>query len=122
MILVVDDHADTRTVLIRLLKLEGYEATGADCGDAALRAVKASAPHLVILDCHMPGMDGLAVLRAMNGDARLRDVPVIMFSAAGEREERLARELGAKAFIRKGSLDWPTLRVAVNKHLTGPTG
>ena len=103
--------------LIRLLKREGYDAAGAECGEAALSAIRAARPRLVILDCHMPGMDGLDVLRAMRADSRLSDIPVIMFSAAAGGEEREAVRLGAKQFIRKASLDWLQLRGAVEMHI-----
>jgi CheY-like chemotaxis protein len=118
MLLIVDDHADTRSVLIKLLRRDGYEAVGADCGDAALETLKTLKPQLIILDCHMPDMDGLTVLHMLREDARLRDIPVIMFSAADGDEAQQALRLGAKDFIRKGSLDWPRLQAAINKHLT----
>src|SRR5687767_3737759 len=118
MILVVEDHADTRHVLIKPLRLDGYEAVGTDCGDAALDYPRENTPRLVILDCNMPGLDGLEVLRRIRAEGRLKPVPVIMFSAAGDPVvQETAMELGAQAYISKGSLDWAALSQAVARFI-----
>src|SRR5689334_476105 len=120
MILVVDDHSDTRKALVRLLKSHGYEAQAAGCGTEALDYLRENTPRLVVLDCHMPDVDGLGVLDTMRRDARMCLIPVIMFSAASSEHEGRAFELGAKEFIRKGSLDWPYLLAAMEKHMSPP--
>ena len=114
MILVVDDHADTRLVLIRLLKASGYEATGVCDGVRALHFLQTHRPELIILDCHMPCLDGFGVLRAVRSDAALADLHVLMFSADPAAEEHALR-LGAQGFILKGSLDWARLSEAVER-------
>jgi CheY-like chemotaxis protein len=116
MLLIVEDHADTREALILLLRQEGYEATGSGCGPSALEALRTCKPRLIILDCHMPGMSGLDVLRIKREDSRISDIPVIVFSAASGPEEAEALRLGAKAFIRKASLDWAALLQAIRLH------
>lgn len=108
MILVVDDHNDTRHVLIRLLNVSGYEALGVRDGGQALLFLKTHRPKLMILDCHMPCLDGFAVLRAIRSDAALADLPVLMFSADAAAEPQSLR-LGAQGFILKGSLDWAVI-------------
>jgi CheY-like chemotaxis protein len=105
MILVVEDHADTRRALLRLLSLDGYEAAPAGCGQDALTLLKLNKPRLVILDCGLPDIDGLAVFRAIRSDPRLDDTRVVMFSAydGSRRDEALAA--GVDAYVLKGSLD-----------------
>ena len=105
MVLVVDDHEESAYVLKRLLMMEGYEAVTATSGSAALDFLRKNPFVLVILDYHMPGMDGLAVFRAMQSEMALKPIPVIFFSAHdGDAMDAALRE-GAAAWIIKGSLD-----------------
>jgi two-component system, chemotaxis family, chemotaxis protein CheY len=115
MILVVDDHDDTRVLLIKLLKLSGYEAVGVSDGNHALLYLKTHRPKLVVLDCHMPCLDGFGVLRAIRMDAALAHLPVLMFSADPSAEDAALRH-GAQGFILKGSLDWARLSAAIARH------
>ena len=107
MILIVDDHEDTRRVLARLLHHCGHATEVAGGGAEALRVRRATRPDLVILDYNMPDMNGLEVLGEIRGSASLRDVPVIMFTAIdGEGVRESAQHLGVQGYVRKGSLDW----------------
>lgn len=109
MILVVDDQADTRRAVARLLRFAGYEVIDVDSGDAAIRALAAQQVSLVILDFHMPGRNGLWLLEQMKNDSRFDRIPTIMFTADdGDVQER-ALALGVSAFVVKGSLDWAVL-------------
>lgn len=109
MILVVDDHADTRQTLIRLFKSHGLCAQGAANGLEAISIIKAQRPSVVLLDYNMPGMSGLEVLSSIRGTEELKDIPVIMFSAMSSDIEGQARELGVDDYIRKCAFDWPAL-------------
>ncbi len=64
-ILVVDDEAMVRDLLVRFLNLRGYRAQGAKDGPEALRMIEHAPPDLVLLDVIMPGMNGVDVLRAL---------------------------------------------------------
>jgi CheY-like chemotaxis protein len=109
-ILVVDDHVDTRAALVRLLVLDGYKPVGVGSGRDALRFLETNRPRLVVLDYSMPDIDGITVFRTMKADARLRDVPVVMFSAFdGPTRDEALRE-GMAAYVVKGTLDWAVLR------------
>ena len=109
MLLVVDDHEDSRYVLVRMLFYEGYEAIGVASGQEALIFLGANKPSLVVLDYNMPDMDGLAVFSEMKKDDRLRNIPVIMFSANDGQVKEKALLSGVDAYIVKGSLDWADL-------------
>src|SRR5688572_549846 len=105
MILVVDDHNESREALIRLLHADGYETIGARDGNQALLFLHSPKPRLILLDCHMPFLDGFGVLRAVRADAAYADIPVFMLSA-DPASEATALQLGAQGFMLKGSLDW----------------
>ena len=117
MILVVEDHDDARSVLVRLLKRAGQEAIGVSNGNEALLFLQTSLPKLVILDYQLPGLDGLEVLRRIRGDQRLKDVPVAIYSAADAIVMRpKAMELGANEYLVKGALDWAAILGCVEKY------
>src|SRR5687767_12065448 len=106
MIVVVDDHAPSSRALVILLKMEGFEAAAVECATNALEMMKRRKPSVVILDCHMPEFDGFMMLEALRTTPVLADVPVVMFSAGDGGDEVRALQLGARAFVRKGSADW----------------
>ena len=93
-ILVVDDNADMRDYLSQLLC--DWDVETATDGRAALDAVRAEPPDLVVTDVMMPGLDGFALLRALRSDPRTRAVPVLMLSARAGEDARISG-LGAGA-------------------------
>jgi CheY-like chemotaxis protein len=107
-ILVVEDNADTRDAVGLILDLHGYAVVPAADGQEALDYLRAGHPvALVVLDLRMPIMDGWTLLREVQADPMLRDVPVVAFSA------NIQDELpGAVATIRKGNVD-PTALLAI---------
>ncbi len=89
-ILTVDDDALNRDILTEYLTEAGYEVIEADDGDTALKLLSETAGiDAIVLDRMMPRLDGMEVLKAVKGDARYRDIPVIMQSAASAREQIL---------------------------------
>ena len=98
-ILIVDDEFDIVDVLRDLLQVEGYEVVTAANGREGLVRLRETNVDLVLLDCMMPIVDGPEMLRLVREDERLRDVPVIMMSAAEMRQE--TRVLGSSAFLKK---------------------
>ena len=121
MILIVDDHADTRHVMARLLRHNGHAAETAADGAAALEAMKSARPDLVLLDYNMPGMTGLDVLQEIRATPELADLPVIMFTAmTGEDVMEGARRLGVQGFVRKGAIDWAGFVATMRPYLPVP--
>lgn len=101
--LIVDDRSDNRYLLRTLLAGHGFEVTEAANGAEALTAVRGQPPDLVISDLLMPEMDGYTLLRHWKADPALAKVPFIVYTATytEPRDEKLALDLGADAFILK---------------------
>lgn len=71
-------------------------------GRSALRVIAAKKPDLVILDCNMPELSGLLVLREMRNDRALCDIPVMILTGRqSERDVELARYEGANDYLKK---------------------
>ena len=101
-LLVVDDNRMQRIKLSRALEGHGYSVATADGGETAMATLHAQPIDLVLLDIVMPGMDGYQVLQAMQEDAAMREIPVIVVSAFDD-ESSVARcmEMGAADCLPK---------------------
>jgi two-component system response regulator ResD len=101
-VLVVEDDPAVRDVVRRYLERDGHRVTLAKDGTAALEAADKTVD-LVVLDVMLPGMDGLQVCRRLRDGASGRaDVPVIMLTALGEEDDRIAGlTLGADDYVTK---------------------
>lgn len=102
-ILIVDDKEPNLYYLQALLAGNGYVVDTARHGAEALVKARQSPPCLVISDLLMPVMDGYTLLRLWKADERLKTIPFIVYTATytEPEDERLARSLGADAFILK---------------------
>jgi DNA-binding response OmpR family regulator len=85
-ILIADDDADVRALIVGLLERAGHAVLTATEGREALRLLHARRPRLVLLDVDMPGMDGWQALERIR---EISDVPVLMLTASGEELERV---------------------------------
>jgi signal transduction histidine kinase len=100
-ILLVDDNADMRNYLQRLLSTE-FEVDVFSNGRQALAAATANPPDLIISDIMMPELDGLGLLRELRANSLTRTIPFVFLSArAGEEESAEGREAGADDYIVK---------------------
>jgi DNA-binding response OmpR family regulator len=98
-VLVVDDDATTRDVIVRYLEREGFRALEAEDGGRARAVIEDADPNLVILDLMLPGVDGLSIIRWLRTSGSL---PVIMLTALGEESDRIVGlELGADDYVTK---------------------
>ncbi|HEX8440110.1 ATP-binding protein [Archangium sp.] len=101
-LLLVDDNADMRAYVERLLRAQGWEVEAVGDGAEALEAVRARPPDLVLSDVMMPRLDGVGLLRALREDARTRTVPFILLSArAGEESTVQGLRAGADDYLTK---------------------
>jgi adenylate cyclase len=101
-ILVVDDNPTNVEILRVRLASQGYEVVTAADGEAALAQARALDPDLVLLDIMMPKLDGIAVLKELKQDARLKFVPVIMVTAKADPRDMVAGlEAGGDDYLTK---------------------
>ncbi|RQP21554.1 hybrid sensor histidine kinase/response regulator [Piscinibacter terrae] len=102
LVLVVDDSLTVRRVTQRLLVREGYRVSLAKDGLDALERLAEEKPQMVLSDIEMPRMDGFDLVRNIRGDARLRDLPVIMItSRIAQKHRDYAAELGVDHYLGK---------------------
>ncbi len=101
-LLVTDDNKVNRLLLTRTLELQGHRVASAENGRIALDMLRAETYDLMLLDMEMPELDGFGVLEQMVGDAKLRDLPVIVTSSLeGVAHVVRCLELGADDFLKK---------------------
>ena len=101
LILVVDDNGLNLRVAEKMLEKQFKVAT-VSSGKEALEYVKNTIPDLILLDIHMPEMDGFEVLEILQADSEYKDIPVVFLTANEEREvEVKGFEVGAQDFIKK---------------------
>jgi DNA-binding response OmpR family regulator len=99
-VLVVDDDPTVSDVVRRYLEQDGYRVRLAADGLAALAAVAAETPDLVVLDLMLGGIDGLEVCRRLRREHP--DLPVVMLTALGEEADRvIGLEVGADDYVTK---------------------
>jgi adenylate cyclase len=116
-ILVVDDDALNRRLLVRALKADGHRTVEAADGEEALRVLVSERPDVMLLDVLMPVLDGFGVLIAMKDLASVSQTPVVMISALDDQAAVLrCIELGAEDFLPKPA-DAAILRARVNAGL-----
>ncbi len=101
-LLVVDDNADNRDILLRHLERQGYGVTTAADGRRALELLRTGAFELMLLDVLMPVMDGFGVLEQMKKEPALREMPVVMISALDETKSVVrCIQMGAEDYLMK---------------------
>ena len=102
-VLVVDGAVQSRYLLSRLWQREDYAVDKAWNGSEALLVARQCNPDVVICDLLLPVMDGYTLLREWKADEAQRGIPFVVCTASytGSKEEKLALDLGADAFILK---------------------
>jgi DNA-binding response OmpR family regulator len=100
-LLVADDDADIRLLVVMRLQHSGHEVTGVGDGQAAVEACRDGEHDLVVLDVMMPGMDGLAVCRELRADPTTAKTPVILLTARAQTAD-------VEAGIAAGADDYVT--------------
>lgn len=101
-ILVVDDDANLREIVVLKLQLAGFETHAVNDGEAGLAAAQERAPDLIVLDWMMPKMTGLEVSRALREDTRTSEIPIIMLTAKAQVDDlRRGFDAGATDYMVK---------------------
>jgi len=98
-ILIVDDEARIRLLIVKYAQFEGYETDEAENGMQAVEKCRENDYDLIIMDIMMPELDGFSAVREIK---KHKDIPVIMLSARGEEYDRIhGFEIGADDYVVK---------------------
>ena len=118
-ILVVEDNAVNRRLAEYLLRSTGYTVLEAATAREAFQRIQAHRPDLILMDLHLPEMDGLEATQRLKDDQATRHIPVVALTAygmPGDRERALAA--GCAGYITK-PIDKATFLREVAAHLGG---
>lgn len=121
-ILIVDDNADSRDLVVKVLRQFGYLIIQAVDGEEALKKAFSESPDLILMDRSLPKIDGLEVTRRLKREVTFKGVPIVALTAhamRGDREKAL--EAGCEGYICK-PFDVRTLGQQIKSYLEGPTG
>jgi len=116
-VLVVEDDEASRKLTVLLLEQEGAEVRTASSGEQALDVLRTFRPRAVILDLILPGMGGLALVKAARADPRMADVAFLAVSAAsGPESQRATLAAGCAGYFEK-PIDVEDFAALVARHL-----
>ncbi len=101
-ILVVDDDLETLVLIGKMLQGHGYTILAASNGAQAMTMARNEIPDLIVLDIMMPDIDGYEVTQELRKDTEIGDIPIIMFTAKGQVDDKVAGyEAGADDYLTK---------------------
>jgi len=101
-ILVVEDNQDNRELVVKVLKINGYQVIEAVDGEEAIEKTKNENPDLILMDLFIPKIDGYEVTRRLKSNIDLKSIPIIALTAhamKGDMEKALAA--GCDGYIPK---------------------
>jgi len=104
-ILLIDDDAFLSRIYSEKLESQGFDVHLAGSGEEGLRLAEREVPACVLLDILLPGADGFEILEKFKDNPAMSQVPVIMVSSLGQREDvEKARSLGAAGYLIKSHI------------------
>jgi DNA-binding response OmpR family regulator len=104
-IVIVEDDKFLGGLVSKKLSDEGCIVSHVESGELAQATVEAESPNIIFLDLLLPGMSGFDVLAGFKKNDKTKDIPVIILSNLGEREDiRRGLDLGATSFLIKASM------------------
>jgi len=116
-ILIVDDNATNLKLVAYLMKANGYTVDTALEAEAAIIAIRANRPDVILMDIQLPGIDGLELTRRLKADATTRDIVIVAVTAyamKGDQDKALAA--GCDDYITK-PIDTRALPETIARHL-----
>lgn len=116
-ILYIEDNAENRLLVRRVLHAEGYNVLEADSADQALEIVLSQAPDLILMDINLPEVDGYTLTSRFKSIPSLSRIPIIALTAnvmKGDREKTL--EAGCDGYIQK-PIDVDNLPHQIDRYL-----
>jgi DNA-binding response OmpR family regulator len=102
-VLMVEDHADTSQVVALLLGVEGIAVITAQDGYEGINKAETERPNLIIADLEMPRLGGIEMIKRLRQHQELSNVPILVFTAHGEKLASRAIEAGADGVLCKTS-------------------
>lgn len=101
-ILYVEDNADNRLLVRRLLTAEGFKVMEAESAEQMWAMLEKQRPDLILMDLHLPGMDGIALTRQIARDPRYADIPIVALTADVLRDTpQRCQDVGCVGYITK---------------------
>ncbi len=101
-ILLVEDNYMNQVLVTEILELNGYEVVDAKTGTDAIKLFNETRPDLVLMDLHLPGMDGVTATRIIKADVANKNVPILALTASGmEGEEDTILSKGFDGYVSK---------------------
>lgn len=101
-ILIVEDSQVSVRLFTALLESPEYQLRVAGTGREALQACASALPDLVVLDLQLPEIDGFEVARRLKGDAKTRNIPILVVTAYGEGDASIeCKSVGVDGFMSK---------------------
>lgn len=86
-ILLVEDDVFLSSIYQKKFEMEGFKVTPVDNGEKVLAEAKKKKPDIVLLDILLPKRDGFSVLAQLKGDPEVKDVPVILLTNLGQKDD-----------------------------------
>ncbi len=115
-ILIIEDNTEMRENICEILELANYEIHSAPDGLSGIQAARQHKPDLILCDIMMPNLDGFGVLKILQQDESMKNIPLIFLTAKAEREDfRKGMNLGAEDYLLKPFEDTDLLEVIENK-------
>ena len=101
-ILIIEDDKFLRQLISQKLFKEGYDVSEAIDGEEGLKKIREEKPGLILLDLILPGIDGFEVLSQMRKEQEIADIPIIILSNLGQKEDvEKGLNLGAIDYLIK---------------------
>lgn len=118
-VLIVEDNASLRDILVQFVKRVGHQALQAETGDAALGWLTNTCPDLVLIDLGLPDVGGEKIIETLKANPRTREIPIIVQTAFGRNERTdYALDLGADEILHK-PITLRTIHAVLHKYLSG---
>lgn len=117
-ILYVEDNAENRLLVRRILQAEGYSVLEADSAQEALEVVRLHSPDLILMDINLPEMDGYSLTSQLKSMPSMLKIPIVALTAnvmKGDRERTL--EAGCDGYIQK-PIDVDLLPLQIDRYLS----
>jgi CheY-like chemotaxis protein len=118
LILIVEDHDDTRRLLQTLLEKWWHEVVGVETGEGGLALLATQKPDIIIVDGMMPGMNGTEFIRLLRASETAATVPAILYTAIADQDftdNALAK--GANEIWIKGQVNAEQMREQIESYL-----